>query len=163
MRSSTRQLTTVAIIVTLLIAVAVVVSAQSGSPGAPGQAQVDIDPDSQEFDQFTDALSEVQEVQERVNERISEVIENSPLGDTRFREIHQIMQSPDSEQQEDIGEEERNQYSSTLEEVQKIQTDAQETMVETVEEHDMTVERFNTIIRAVQQSRELQEALQNQT
>ncbi len=161
MKDSTRQLTVVAITITLLIAVAVAVSAQTGSPGNPGQPQVDIEPDSKEFERFADALTEVQEIQQNLNENINQAIADSPLGDTRFREIHRVMQSPESDQQEDIGSEERDQYSSVMEEIQEIQAGGQQEMVETVEEHDMSVERFNRIIRAVQQSRELQEALQN--
>ncbi len=163
MKGSTRQLTAFAIAVTLLLAAAVAVSAQTGSPGMQDQSQIDIEPDSKEFERFSKALADVQEIQENLNENINEEIEDSSLGDTRFREIHRVMQTPGADEQDDIGSDERDQYQSVMEDIEEIQMDAQDEMVDTVEERDMTVERFNEIIRAVQQSRELQEALQTQS
>ena len=163
MRQKNHHLTTLAIVVTLMIALSVAVSAQAPAPGPSQQPPIDVDPDSEEFENFADALVEVQEIQAGLNETINETIEESELGTTRFEEVHRIMQAPNSpDEGEDISEQESEAYADLMDDIQEVQIEAQETMVAMVEDHDLSVDRFNDMIRAVQQSEELQQALQNQ-
>ncbi len=163
MKQRKDNLTTLAIIVTLMMAVTVAVSAQQ-TPAPSEQPQIDIDPDSEQFADFADALVEVQGIQQGLSETIDETIEESDMGSSRFQEVHRIMQEPNSsEERERLSEPEREQYATLIQDIQEVQVEAQKRMVATVEDHDLSVERFNNMIRVVQQDEELQAALQQQS
>ncbi|MFP4204801.1 MAG: DUF4168 domain-containing protein [Spirochaetaceae bacterium] len=135
-------------------------------PGQQQQQQApDVDPESEEFNRFVDALETVQEVQQEVNEEIDGVIADSSMSEEEFGEIHQQLQGqPDREdgQGADISDDEREEYRSLIDEIGAAQEDSQEEMISAIEENDMNVERFNEIMMAARSDAELQERLQEE-
>ncbi|MFW6251153.1 MAG: DUF4168 domain-containing protein, partial [Alkalispirochaetaceae bacterium] len=97
------------------------VVAQTGSPGFGSQGQQQqqpqIDPDSQEFDRFVEALEDVQAVQEEVNEEVSEIISESSLSEERFNEIYRATQSPDMAVEDEASEEEQSAFEEVFEDI----------------------------------------------
>lgn len=146
----------------MLGVLALPLAAQTGSPGfgSQGENQPQIDPDSQEFDQFVEALQEVQAVQEEINQEVSEVISESDLSEERFNEIYRATQSPDVAVEDETSGAERRAYEDLFDRISVIQSESQSEMVEAVEENELTVSRFNELIVAVRGNPELQGALQ---
>lgn len=146
----------------MLVALALPLTAQSGSPGlgSQGQNQTQIDPDSQEFDRFIEALQEVQAVQEEVNSQVSQIISESGLSEERFNEIYRATQSPDVAIEDETSGAERSAYEDVFDKISEIQGESQSEMVEAVEENDLSVSRFNELIVAMRRNPELQEAAQ---
>ncbi|MFP4011197.1 MAG: DUF4168 domain-containing protein, partial [Spirochaetaceae bacterium] len=178
MKHTAKTLVRFSVLLFLLIGVGLGLYAQEGmeDPGQdqqqeegmedPGQQQQqapEVDPESEEFNRFVDALETVQEVQQEVNEEIDGVIADSSMSEEEFGEIHQQLQGqPDREdgQGADISDDEREEYRSLIDEIGAAQEDSQEEMISAIEENDMNVERFNEIMMAARSDAELQERLQ---
>lgn len=155
----------IAMIITLLFVLGVLalpLTAQTGSPGfgTQGENQLQIDPDSQEFDRFVEALQDVQTVQEEINQEVSEVISESDLSEERFNEIYRATQSPDVAVEDETSGAERRTYEDVFDRINEIQSESQSEMVEAVEENELSVSRFNELIVAIRGDPELQGALQ---
>ncbi|MFW5695062.1 MAG: DUF4168 domain-containing protein [Alkalispirochaeta sp.] len=149
------------IIGAILVSGALVVMAQTGdSMESQEQGQADaasIDPDSGEFENFVEAMGEVQSIQEEMSVEVDEIISDASMDEDRFMEIHQEMQFG-SESTELSGAEEE-EYETLASEINSTQESYQEAMIEVIEDQDLTVDRFNAIVYSVQQDPELREKL----
>ncbi|MFP3959008.1 MAG: DUF4168 domain-containing protein [Spirochaetaceae bacterium] len=180
MKHTAKTLVRFSVLLFLLIGVGLGLYAQEGmeDPGQdqqqeegmedPGQQQQqapEVDPESEEFNRFVDALETVQEVQQEVNEEIDGLIADSSMSEEEFGQIHQQLQGqPDREdgQGADISDNEREEYRSLIDEIGAAQEDSQEEMISAIEENDLNVERFNEIMMAARSDAELQERLQQE-
>lgn len=143
--------------VVLLLAGGVMVSAQTGDPGqAPAPAT---NVDNVELEQFAEALQGIQTAQEEVQQEMQEVVEASPLGQDRFNEIHEVVNTT-GDVPGDVDDTEVESYSAIVQELSGIQQDLQMQMATIVEENGMDVERFNSIVMAVQQDEEMWQRVQ---
>jgi hypothetical protein len=77
----------------------------------------------------------------------------------------QNMQTQQQQEVPDVSEDELEDFVYAYEVVQEMQQELQKDMVAEIEEYDLTVQRFNSIIAAIQQDSELykefQELLEN--
>lgn len=166
MKHTAKSLLSFGIMLALLVGMGVGVYAQQGQqPGTQQQQDVpDVDPESQEFDQFVDALETVQQVQEEVNQEIDEIISQSDMSEEKFNEVHQQLQGqPDGGgQNADVSDAEREEYGALIEEIGSTQESSQEEMISSIEENGLNVERFNEIMMAVRSDQELQQRLQQE-
>lgn len=79
----------------------------------------------------------------------------------RFYELNQTAQQSDpAEGFPGVSDEELSEYQDVLADLIVIQDDMQNQMVAVVQEEDLTVERFNEIIAAVQQDPDFAERVQ---
>ena len=143
----------------ILVSGALVVVAQTGS-GMESQSQsgaASIDPDSGEFESFVEAMGEVQSLQEEMSVQVDEIISNASMNEDRFMEIHQQMQF--GSESTDLSGTEEEEYEALAGEINATQESFQEEMIEVIENQDLTVDRFNAIVYAVQQDTELRDAL----
>jgi HD-GYP domain-containing protein (c-di-GMP phosphodiesterase class II) len=148
------------IIVVILAAGGLVVMAQANNMESQQQTQPSapsIDPESDEFENFIEAMGEVQSIQEEMSVRVDELITNAPMDEDRFMEIHQRTQF--GSESMDLSSSEEEQYETLASEINSAQQGYQEDMIEVIEDHDLTVDRFNAIVYSVQQNAELREAL----
>jgi hypothetical protein len=153
MRNTRTRTLTLVLAAIVAIGGAGVLSAQQAAPGQTAE----IDPNSAEFDQFVEAMVAVQEIQAEMSESIATVIDQSPLNEERFMEIHQQQQFGEGSM--DIPEEEQVAYEELAAEINTTQQSFQQEMIDAVEDRDMTVDRFNSIVYTVQQDPALREAL----
>ncbi len=143
----------------ILVSGALVVVAQTGS-GMESQSQsgtASIDPDSGEFENFVEAMGEVQSLQEEMSVQVDEIISDASMDEDRFMEIHQQMQF--GSESADLSGAEEEDYEALAADINSTQESFQEEMIDVIEDEDLTVDRFNAIVYAVQQDSELRDAL----
>jgi hypothetical protein len=119
-----------------------------------------IDPSSGEFDQFVQALTDIEEVQDGVNTEIDTILGGFSQGQEQFLELHQSVQASGGTPPDDIPDDVIEEYETTISEIDSIQMESQEEMIELVQDHGLSVARFNEMVVAVQQDPELQNAVQ---
>lgn len=125
---------------------------------AVGTVFADVNPNSQEFANFAEAITGVQEVQETVNARIDTIISQTPMGEERFLEVYQEVQATGNVP-ETLDQREVMVYQEAMNEINDVQMSSQEEMIAIVEQADLSVQRFNEIVMALQQDPSLQQAL----
>ncbi len=116
-----------------------------------------IDPDSGEFENFIEAMGDVQAIQEEMSVRVDEIISDASMDEDRFMEIHQ--QTQFGSESMDLSSAEEEEYEALANEINSTQQSFQEEMIEVIEDRDLTVDRFNAIVYSVQQDPELRDAL----
>ncbi len=119
-----------------------------------------INPNSGEFDQFVQALTGIEEVQNDVNSEIDTILSGFSQGQEQFLELHQNVQASGGTPPNDVPSEVIEEYEATISEIDSVQTNSQEQMIELVQDNGLTVARFNEMVVAVQQNPELQNAVQ---
>ncbi len=123
-----------------------------------GIAFAEVNPNSQEFVDFAEAMRGVQEVQETVNMEIDSIIAQTPLGEERFLEVYQEVQATGNVP-EHLDQQEVMVYQEAMNEINEIQMASQEEMVAIVDDAGLSVTRFNEIVMALQEDPSLQQAL----
>lgn len=133
----------------LILALSGVAVAQTGQPPAPAE-----DVAEQELEQFAQALQSIQAAQQDVQLEMQEIIRASTLGEERFSEIHETVNST-GDMPGNARESEAEDYSTIVQELSVVQQDLQVEMASIVQDSGMEVERFNSIVMAIQQDEEL--------
>jgi hypothetical protein len=109
----------------------------------------------EELTVFAEAYKGVQEVQQDLNETINGLIADSDLEQAQFQEIYQAHISEDQEQIAGFSQSEQQDFQVIMSEIEEIQNGQQELMVDAIDDAGLTVDRFNTIIAAIQQDSSL--------
>ncbi len=153
-----RSLRMSALVVVLLLA-AVGLGAQT----LPGNEPPPIDPvEEEEIESFAIAYIEVQAIQVELNEQIESRLDESTLDAERFYAINEMAQNAGSEEGfPGVDDEELAEYRDVLQDLLSIQESLQNEMVEVVTSEELTTERFNEIIVAMQQDPDLAERVQS--
>lgn len=138
----------------LLLLAAVAVSAQTRQPPAPAESVDDV-----ELEQFAEALQAIQVAQQQVQMDMQEAVQGSTMGEERFNEIHESVNTS-GEVPGDADEAEIQDYQVIVQELSEIQQDLQMEMATIVEDAGMEVERFNAIVMAIQQDESLWQRVQ---
>ncbi len=128
-------------------------------PMMPEQPDVDVDLDDDEMYNFAEALLEVQLVQQDVQMEAQEMIQGSDIGLERFQEIHLGFSDPSVPEPEDVTDEEQAEYEDVIDDVEEVEVAAQDEMEEIVEDHGMSVDRFNEVAMVATQDPELSNEL----
>ncbi|MFO7730313.1 MAG: DUF4168 domain-containing protein [Spirochaetia bacterium] len=153
-------------IAALLTLVVVPVVAQSDSTGQSGnqlpQGQSENSPsfEEQELEKFADVMEEIQEVQTESNQEMESAFSDSSMSKERFNTLYSARQNQGAQKAEDETDAETEEFNALAKKIQSIQQDSQKEMVETVRENDMTVEKFNEIVKAMRANPELGQRIQ---
>lgn len=153
-------------IAALLTLVVLPVAAQSGSTGQSGnqlpQGQPDNSPtfEDQELEKFADVMEEIQEVQTESNQKMESAFSDSSMSKERFNTLYSARQNQSTQKAEDETDAETEEFNALAKKIQSIQQDSQKEMVETVRENDMTVQKFNEIVKAMRANPELGQRIQ---
>jgi len=133
-----------------------------GAQTLPGTEAPPIDPvEEEEIESFAIAYIEIQSIQVELNEQINSRLEESTLGAERFYAINEMAQNSGPEDGfPGVSDEELAEYRDVLQDVLTIQESLQNEMVEVVTNEELTTERFNEIIAAIQQDPDLAERVQ---
>jgi hypothetical protein len=133
----------------VFLAASAMVAAQTGAPPAAAENVNDA-----ELEQFAQALQGIQVAQQEIQVEMQQIVQESPLGEERFNEIHEVVNTtgnvPDNANDTEI-----EHYGAVVEELGAIQQNLQLEMATIVEENDMEVERFNAIVMAIQQDEQI--------
>lgn len=145
----------VLIIVTMLtIAMTGLAFGQTGQPPAPAE-----NVDDAELQQFAQALNSIQTAQQEVQIEMQEIVAASPMGEERFNEIHETVNTT-GEMPGNANEAETQDYQQIVQELSTVQQDLQVEMATIVQDTGMEVERFNSIVMAIQQDEDLWQRIQ---
>ena len=107
---------------------------------------------------FASAFTEVQNINNAIQQEMVSVVEGEGIEVDRFNEIQQAQQDPN--QKVEATEEEKAQFVKATQKIQELQVQAQEKMRTKIEEEGLTIDDYQKIITAIQNSPELQEKLQ---
>ncbi|SIQ63503.1 protein of unknown function [Alkalispirochaeta americana] len=153
MRAMTGKSLITALTVVLALGVVGGISAQTEQP-APAA-----DVSGAEIEQFAQALQGIQGAQEEIQQDMQRIVGGSSLGEERFGEIHDSVNTT-GDVPGDASEGEVESYSAIVQELSAVQQDLQMQMASIVEEQGLDVERFNAIVMAIQQDEQLWERVQ---
>ncbi len=112
----------------------------------------------QEVKQFANSFKEVQQVNQKSQEKMVGAVEEEGLDVQRFNEIQQAQQDPN--QDAGASEKEMATFDSAIRQLQVIQNEAQQEMQEKIIEEGLTIERYQEIISMVQSDINLQKRLE---
>ncbi len=110
---------------------------------------------------FGVSLITIQEIQLEANQRIAEVVEESELSEERLNEILNLQQSDAQTFEEAVSEKELEVFEQTIEKLSEIHIQANEDMVESVENYGFEIEEFNQLAQTIQEDPQLMQRLQN--
>ena len=107
---------------------------------------------------FASAFQQVQAVNQQVQNKMVGAIQAEGLDIQKFNEIQQASQAEGEES--DISEEDMAKYQKSIQAIQAVQQEAQQQMKKAIEESGLAVEKYQNIMRAVQEDPAIQAKLQ---
>jgi len=122
----------------------------------PQQQTTEVSDD--EMEQFALAFVEIQNIEQKIQPEMVQIVEEEGIEIQRFNEIMNAQQDPNKEV--DASEDELQKFASANREIEDIQTRAQREMMGKITEAGLTVERYQEIMTALRNDPELQQKLQ---
>jgi len=153
-------------IAALLTLVILPVAAQSGSTGQSGsqvqQGQSEKSPafEDKELEKFAEVMEEIQGVQTESNQKMESAFSDSSMSKERFNTLYSARQNQGKQKADNETDAETEEFNTLAQKIQSIQQSSQKKMVETVRENDMTVQKFNAIVKAMRSNPELGQRIQ---
>ncbi|MCF7914061.1 MAG: DUF4168 domain-containing protein [Spirochaetaceae bacterium] len=142
------------------------VAAQSGNTGQSGsqlqQGQSENSPafEDQELEKFADVMEEIQAVQTESNQKMESAFSGSSMSKERFNTLYSARQKQGKQKADNETDAETEEFNALAQKIQSIQQSSQKKMVETVRANDMTVQKFNAIVKAMRSNPELGQRIQ---
>lgn len=135
-------------------------SLMAQAPGMqnPQQQQQQVDVSDSDLEKFANAFKEIQAINQTSQQQMMAVIQEEGMEVQRFNELFQAEQNP--QQEADMNKEEEKKFKSINNEIQTIQKDSEKKMIAKIEDEDLSVNRYQEIMMAVQNQPEMQEKLQ---
>lgn len=121
----------------------------------PQEQQINEDFSEGELKQFIEANKVVADIQMTTQEKMATAIEEEGLDINKFNEILTSHQNPNAETQ--ATEEEMNQFDAAVGKVMQIQQDMQMEVQEAIENQGMSIQKYDEILIAYQQSPKVQQ------
>ncbi len=145
----------------LSVSVSAQMNSEDDGPRFQEQQQKKADQfNDEELKTFVRAMNDIQEVQMASNEKIKDAFSDSSMSEERFSSIYSARQQGESKKAEGETEVETEEFNELVNQIQTIQQDSQQKMVKIVREKGMTVEKFNSIVKALQSNPQLGERIQ---
>jgi len=169
MRFTMKGNKTLAIFIALALTITVVpVFAQNQSQGQnQGQApqtlpqqQTNIEVDKAEMKKFAKAYKAIRQIQQDSNTKVEQAFSNSDIDRKRFNELYKARQQQGQNKAQDESSEETKQYQKVMKQIRSIQKANQQKMVSKIEQYDISVQRFNKLLKAIRTDKELAQRLQ---
>ncbi|MDA3911282.1 MAG: DUF4168 domain-containing protein [Bacteroidales bacterium] len=111
-----------------------------------------------ELQQFAEAYTGVQELNNATQQKMVKSIEDSGMTVERYTEIQQAQQAPD--QDANVAEKELLVFQQATKKIQKHQSEFQQNVNSAITKSGLSMERYQEIIAKVQTSQELQQKIQ---
>ncbi len=143
-------------------------ASDQGQPQGQPQAQPGLQSSQQDAPSFQDAelekfaqvMQEIQTVQTESNQKIENAFSESSMSKQRFNTLYQTRKSGNQQKAEGETSAETKEFNKLAKQIQTIQQNSQKQMVETVRSNDMTVQKFNQIVKAMRSNPELGQRIQ---
>ena len=113
-----------------------------------------------ELQQFANAVIQVQAIERKTQESMSQLVVAEGLSPERFNQIFLAQQSAGTEPAPDITPEEQAAFDQVLSELEVIDQASQTNKEQAVMAEGLEMERFNQILTAVRQDPDLQQQVQ---
>lgn len=113
---------------------------------------------TEELKQFASALQEVQTINQQVQQKMINAVEEEGLEVQRYKEIMQAQQDPN--QEANATNEELKQFETAIQEVGELQAKAEQEMEAKIIAEDLTINRYREILALIQNDPELQQRIQ---
>lgn len=117
------------------------------------------DVSEKELKKFVSIAQDIQEAQNGVEEEMIAILKKNNLNVEKFQMIQQAQQMPgeDGELPDGVSQEDMQNFTAAMSEIQQKQQENQEKMMEVISEGGMEMQRFQEIQMALQQDQELQQ------
>jgi translation initiation factor 1 (eIF-1/SUI1) len=125
-------------------------------PDLPTSADVSDD----EIDNVVKTILDLTPIQEETEMKMEEAVEEGGIEIDRFREIVAALQNPQMAGNADVSDEEMQTLQSLQPKLMEIQGESQQQMIAKIEENGFTTERYQSIMMAAQQDRELRSRIE---
>ncbi|MDA3881759.1 MAG: DUF4168 domain-containing protein [Bacteroidales bacterium] len=116
------------------------------------QQQVEVEVSADELELFIGALELVQEINQKAQQKMVQVIENN---DFTVEEFNQVQQKLQKSQDAEVEEDNKIKFDKIVEGVEEIQIESQQQMQESIKEIGLTVQRYQQILLGVQSDEDL--------
>lgn len=113
------------------------------------------DVSDEELTNLGNAAEALEPIQMETQEKVQAAVEEEDLSFERFQQMMMAMQNPQMADQADITDEEKSKIQTLQPTLMQIQTEARQQMSEKIEEHGLTMQRYQQIIMGAQQDPEL--------
>lgn len=130
--------------------------AQTPQQMAPQQQQVEVN--DEELTNFANAYQGITVINQKAQQEMVKVVEDSGFDVKRFNEIHQASLDPNKEIE--VSSEEKAKHKEVVSEIEGMQSEFQADMEEVIKEQGLSVERYEQLAMALQQDTALQQRLQ---
>lgn len=126
----------------------------------PGQMQqaADIEVSEAEVNKFVAAAIKVQSINQGIRKEMNQAVQEGDMDAQRFNEIQRAKQTQQGEA--DMTEKEMKQYSTIMEELQNIQSGAQQDMQKAIKDAGLSMQRYQQIATAAQRDTALMKRIQ---
>ncbi|MFW5831786.1 MAG: DUF4168 domain-containing protein [Prolixibacteraceae bacterium] len=124
----------------------------------PQQQAQPADVSNAELEQFALAFVEIQSIDQELQQKMVNAVQESGLEVEEFNEILNAQQNDN--QEVDATEEELNKFTDAQESIEQIQNQGQQEMQKIISDNELTVPRYQEIMVAVRNDSELQQKLQ---
>ncbi|MFO7844332.1 MAG: DUF4168 domain-containing protein [Bacteroidales bacterium] len=122
------------------------------------QTPQDTEVSDKELKTFASVFQQVQALDQKAQQDMVKAVQDEGLSVERFNEILQSEEDPSQDAKPT--EEEKQQYENANKQIAGIQQKAQESMQKKIQDEGLSIQRYQEIAFAVQNSPELQEKLQ---
>ncbi len=143
--------TTIAILLTSGALFAQVQQQQQEMPDLPTSDEVT----DEEVTKLVNTIIALEPIQLEAQEKIEEAVEAEDITFERFQQMMMAMQNPQMADEMDISDEEMSKIQTLQPKLMEIQGEAEQQMMEKIEEYGLTMERYRMIIMGAQQDPEL--------
>ena len=154
------------ILVSGLASIALIFSAQVASAQMPAQGQQMQMEDAtnysdEKLEKFADATKDVQKMQMEMQQKMASAIQKEGLDPMKFQKMAQAQQSGAESSETEYTEEEQEAYANAMKAVMAMQQNVQTEMQAKLKDHGMTMQEYQTMAMAIQQSPEVTEKVRN--
>lgn len=113
-----------------------------------------------EMEQFAGVFVELQSLNQQIQQKMVTAVQEEGIEVQRFNEIMNAQQDPN--QEVDATEEELETFAAAGQAIQQIQQGAQQDMQKVITDSELSLDRYQSIMAAVQTDADLQQKLQEQ-
>lgn len=113
-----------------------------------------------ELTKFANAYTDIQLVNEKAQNEMTSLIENSGMEIATFNVLYQSSQNPNTPTPAEVSKEDTKKFEAVVVEIEKLQPKFQKEMEAAVIKNDMTIERYQQVVTQLQTDPELQQKLQ---
>jgi len=139
-------------------------SAEEAMRALQGDSAMDLpEVTDEELQQFANVVQKIEVMQQEVNQKMIDVVEDEGMDVQEFNRIMQVQQNPQMQGSDsiDISDESMAKFNSASEKLQTIQGESQQEFMQAIEEEGLDFQRYRQIAMSVQQDRSLMQKLRS--